>query len=338
MNNHNQNFDFIRVIAVLAVVWLHVSVDVVIKNPDVSSVAWWVGNIADAFSRWCVPLFLMVSGALLLPTSANLSPIDFYIKRTSRLFPSIAFWTLIYIVFREFTEPAFSLIVAAKSIIRGIPYYHLWYLYMIVGLSFATPFLCQLVSKTHPDSLRLLIMGSFTIAAVESALGGISFTSLGVTFLPRFLPFVSYFLAGHYLLNHPIELRNRWLISIIFFCGFLIALGTGVLLQVLGPISLKFETMYSFLNPVVVIMSLCIFLLFTKISISLGALQRIAPITLGVYVIHPLWLWFLAKFGITGFLVHPLVGIPTTTILAFALSAMSAALLVNIPVLKRTVR
>lgn len=338
MSKRNQNFDFIRVIAVFAVVWLHVSNDVVIRDPDVSSVTWWIGNIAEAFSRWCVPLFVMVSGALLLSTSENLAPIDFYIKRTSRLFPSIAFWTLIYIVFREYTEPTFSLIVAAKSIVSGIPYYHLWYLYMVVGLSLATPFLRQLVSGIHPDSLRLLIMGSFTIAAIESALGGTGFTSLGVTFLPRFLPFVGYFLAGYYLFNFPIELRSRWLVSIIFFCGFFIAIGTGVLLLVLGPISYKFlEIMYSFLNPIVVIMSLCIFLLFTKRSISLGPLQRIAPITLGVYVIHPLWMWFFAKFGVTGFLVHPLIGIPTTTILVFALSAVSVALLANIPALRRTV-
>ena len=69
-----------------------------------------------------------------------------------------------------------------------------------------------------------------------------------------------------------------------------------------------------------------------------GLWQRIAPVTLGVYAIHPLWMWVLGELGINGFWVHPAVGIPLTATLAFILSVLSAALLARIPLLKRTVR
>jgi surface polysaccharide O-acyltransferase-like enzyme len=334
MNQRNTSLDFLRVIATLAVVWLHVSAVVVVSNPDVHSITWWTGNIADAFSRWCVPVFVMISGALLFSASANPTPIEFYKKRTRRLLPPIVFWTLIYVVFREYTESTFSLKTAATSIIKGAPYYHLWYLYMVVGLYFVTPFLRPLVSGIHSDSLRLLIAGCFTISAIESALGHTS-----TTFLPRFLPFIGYFLAGYYLLSHPNNLSSRLLVSIFLVCGVFIAIGTGTLFPLLGPKS--WDIMYSYLNPIVIVMSLCIFLLFAKkevaLSITLGLFQRIAPIALGVYLVHPFWLWFLSKFGVTGFLMHPLVGIPITTLLAFTLSVVSAALLANIPILRRTV-
>ena len=53
--------DLMRVIAAFAVVWLHVSANVVIYRPSVESMSWWTGNVADALSRWCVPLFVMIS-------------------------------------------------------------------------------------------------------------------------------------------------------------------------------------------------------------------------------------------------------------------------------------
>jgi surface polysaccharide O-acyltransferase-like enzyme len=121
--------------------------------------------------------------------------------------------------------------------------------------------------------------------------------------------------------------------------GLLIAVGTGALLPVVGQRSWKI--MYTYLNPIVIIMSLCIFLIFMKQNIALlihpGLLQRIATVSLGVYVIHPLWLWVLGKFKISPFLIHPLIGIPITTLLAFTLSLASASLMARVPVLKRTV-
>jgi surface polysaccharide O-acyltransferase-like enzyme len=276
----------------------------------------------------------MISGALLLSSSSNPPIIDFYKKRMSRLLPPIVFWTLVYVVFRGYTESTFDLAAAARSIIQGAPYYHLWYIYMMVGLYLAAPFLRQVVTGIDPASRRFLIEFCFAIAAVESALGG-----AGATFLPGFLPFIGYFLAGHYLLSYHGNLTGRVLVSIYVACGSIVAAATGALLQQLGPGS--WNIMYSFVNPVVIVMSLCVFLFFTNNmnarSIPDGLVRRIAPITLGIYLVHPLWVWLLARQGVTGFMIHPVVGIPVTTLLAFALSAMSAALLASVPGLKRTV-
>jgi surface polysaccharide O-acyltransferase-like enzyme len=330
MNQRNTNLDFARVIAVFAVVVLHVSARVVTANPDVHSLAWWTGNIADVFSRWCVPIFVMISGALLLPASADVAPGAFYKRRMSRLFPVIAFWTLVYIVFRRYIDSTFSFSDAVKSIIKGTPYYHLWYLYMLIGLYFVTPFLRQLLSVISTNSLRLLIIGSFAIAALDSAS---AFSS--ATFLPLFLPFIGYFLAGYYLSNISSAPRLLLMGSIALACGLLVAIGTGTLLPSIGPRS--FDLMYSFLNPLTIVMSLCVYLVLTRIPIRIGPLQQIAMITPGIYVIHPLWSWILARHGITGLLVHPIIGIPTTALLVFILSALSAALIARIPFLRRTV-
>jgi surface polysaccharide O-acyltransferase-like enzyme len=334
VNQRDIRLDFLRVIAAFSVVWLHVSAGVVVNNPDVHSMTWWIGNIADAFNCWGVPVFVMISGALLFSSTSNPPLIEFYKKRVSRLFPALFFWTLVYVVFRAYTDSTFDLTLATKSIVNGTPYSHLWYIYMFVGLNFVSPFLRPVVTGFDSGELRILIVGCFAIAAIESALGCKS-----VTFLPRFLPFVGYFLAGHYLLNRHGQLTVRSLVSILLVCGSVVAIAVAALFPLLGPES--WGIMYAPQNPFVIVMAMCIFILCTKhINAKLlpkSLVRRIAPITLGVYLVHPLWLWLLGKFGCTGFLIHPVIGIPITSLLGFTLSVVTSVFLAKVPVLRRTV-
>jgi len=330
MNNRNPNIDTMRVIAAYAVVWLHVSVWVVYGDPSVESSGWWAGNLIDSFTRWSVPLFVMISGALLLSAPPSPSPLDFWLKRLKRLLPAVVFWTLVYFLFRYFLEPPFGWKDALKSLLKGNAYYHTWYLYMLLGLTFITPYLQRLVAMISRRSLLYLILGSFLIAAGEFAYGGRI-----ITFLPSFLPFLGYFLVGYYIINSAYTPKKRIFIPLIFLCGLLIALATAALLP-LRDIQ-AYDVTYSYHNLAVVVMSLSIFLLSIKAPPLTGLWQRIAPITLGVYAIHPLWMWALGRLGMDGFWVHPAIGIPVTATLTFILSVLSAALLARIPWLKRTV-
>ncbi len=332
MNQRNLNFDFLRVIAALAVVCIHVSANVVLSTPDIYSVAWWSGDIAAAFCRWCVPVFVMMSGALLLSSHKNDTPVEFYKKRMSRLFPSIVFWSFVYMVFREYTEENFNLFIAIKSIAKGTPYYHLWYVYMLIGLYLVTPFMRKIISVINGDSLRVLIVICFAIAITASLSDDKS-----LTFLPSFLPFIGYFLAGYYLYNYHNGLNSFLLTSIFLVCVVLVSVGTNALFPLLGEKA--WDIMHDYLNPIIVIMSLCVFILATRTTmiISDSVVQRVAPVTLGIYLVHPLWLSLLDKFGVTGVFIHPLIGIPVTTFLTFSLSVLSSALLAKIFILRRTV-
>src|SRR5256885_496912 len=91
-----QWMDALRVLACLAVIVLHVSASVVIDFPDVRSLHWTVGNIGNAFTHWCVPVFVMLSGALLLSPAKQLPVTVFYRKRASRILIPLAFWSVVY--------------------------------------------------------------------------------------------------------------------------------------------------------------------------------------------------------------------------------------------------
>ncbi|WP_243384737.1 acyltransferase [Geothrix alkalitolerans] len=334
MVEKNTNIDLMRVISAFAVVWLHVSANVVTRHPNVHSNAWWVANTADAYSRWCVPVFVMISGALLLSKSNRTTVNNFYKKRMTRILPPLVIWTAIYLIFQIFTNSAFGFKYAIMSIIKGMPYYHLWYVYMLLGLYAAAPFICIFVSNIEQRILNKLTFGILAVSAIESVRMANYFT-----FLPSFIPFTGYFLAGYNIYNNRMKYNSYLLIIIIIACGFAISTGTGILLPRLG--SRSWEIMYSYQNPFVILMSLCVFILIlgsTRSSrIITGVTNHIAPVSLGIYLIHPLWLWGLSKMGIDGFLGHPAIGIPFAAIIAFALSAATTALMAKNSILKRLV-
>src|SRR5689334_22387571 len=121
--------DILRIAAIFAVIWLHVCADVVMKA-DASVSEWWAGNVADAASRWCVPMFVMLSGALLLRDGREeLSPREFYVRRAARLSPALIFWTAFYLGYRRLRDHT-GWMELLQDTVKGEPYFHLWFLYM----------------------------------------------------------------------------------------------------------------------------------------------------------------------------------------------------------------
>ena len=91
-----------RVGACLAVILLHLSATIVMERDLLGSIHWHISNAIDAATRWCVPVFVMLSGALLLDPKKHASPREFWTKRLSRLLPAILAWPAIYFAWRAF--------------------------------------------------------------------------------------------------------------------------------------------------------------------------------------------------------------------------------------------
>lgn len=332
--------DLLRILAIIAVIWLHVSGEVVVRESGPGDGDWWVGNVADAFSRWCVPLFVMASGALLLPQRPDLDPFAFYRRRAARILVPTLFWTAIYLGVRAIGDDA-SARALAISVVRGTPYYHLWFLYMIVGLYVAAP----LISRFLAGSAKRMVLAAtgfvFLVSSVESLMAGLADEEHAYTFLGMWPSYLGYFLAGYYLWRWPPRPMPRTLaFATILACGGGIALLTGALYQFLG--ARAWQIAYANLQPLVVLMSLTIFTTALAAPLRVGpkavrAVGAVTPLVLGIYVMHPLWLRALKEEGIDGFLVDPAVGIPVTTVLAFGLSLASAHAIAVIPVLRRTI-
>lgn len=331
------SLDLLRVTAALAVVWLHVAAVIVVAGPAGASSQWWVANLADALSRWCVPVFVMISGAVLLGSPVDEAPQAFYRRRLNRLLVPGVFWTLLYLLLDATDGTPLSVAEAGQQVWRGTPWYHLWYLYMLVGLYLLTPWLRGWLARLSSRASRGVMIAALVLAAVLE-LGGESGSE--DFFLLRCLPFLGYFIAGHVLFRH---VRCRYapagLIGLALAAGLGIALGAAALAPRLGARACAL--MYAYQNPLVMLMSGCIFLLFVRQDVFAEhlaeRLRGLAPLSFGIYLIHPLWLLALARCGLSAWRWHPLLGIPLTTLAAFVLSALSTAVLRLLPGLRRTV-
>lgn len=94
--------DLARAIAIIAVVLVH-AVAPAVNGTWVAEggATWWIANVTDSAGRWCVPVFVMVSGALLLDPRRVERPREFYRRRLARIGVPLVVWTLVHLAYRR---------------------------------------------------------------------------------------------------------------------------------------------------------------------------------------------------------------------------------------------
>ncbi len=158
MKKHIAYLDFLRSFAVVMVLLLH-SISPYITQPNLYGTTSWYINLAlNALTRTGVPLFLMISGYLLLSSEDTEDFGAFYKKRILHILIPLIFWNIAYYVIKcvsgklEFGFRAFF-----DSFINNGTEYHLWYLYTLIGIYLITPFLKIIVNQCSFGKLILLL-------------------------------------------------------------------------------------------------------------------------------------------------------------------------------------
>ena len=153
------SLDIIRIIAICAVVMIHASALCVTQNSP-SSLSFIIGNLFDSISRLGVPLFFMISGALMLNESKKIS-FEKIIKRyVLNILLLLFFWSFLYAVLARLLIPLLqgeeiSISDFFKSVISG--HYHLWFLFAIIGLYLVTPILRTFVKRENKKYVEWFI-------------------------------------------------------------------------------------------------------------------------------------------------------------------------------------
>lgn len=329
--------------AALAVVLLHVSAALVTTYGETRGLDWWLGNIGDGLTRWCVPIFVMITGSLMLAKPSTESLLEFYRRRLDRMLVPLVVWSLVYILVGVYSAGTFDAGAIGKSIFTGTVYFHLWYLYMLLGLYLSIPFVQRLVWKCTRRQLGSLTAFSLVLSIVYNyLLPGV--VGPEAIFLTTFPPYIAYLMAGYYIGSAKQSIvRPKTAVVLATVSGAAIVIFTGMLAETLG--SRAWGIMYSYHNPLVILMSLC---LFSLAKDTLGArssgdtpgsrlLLRLAPLTLGIYVIHPLFLFIAWHIPVLSQLQSSGFGIPVITGMAFGFSAALTAMVQRIPLLSRAV-
>jgi surface polysaccharide O-acyltransferase-like enzyme len=275
----NVSIDLLRTLSMLMVVLLHVCAPYVNNglNNEVFDTSFWVGNLIDSFSRVSVPIFVLISGSFLLGREDSYK--IFYKKRLSRILWPLIFWGGMYALYvllkTYYISKEWDLAHFIKSIISGKPFYHLWYLYMLVGLYLITPVINRAIKGLKLNEIRiaayLLLLIGFAINVSNI------YSKNNLIFILWFTEYLGYFLLGYVIINNPKKNNITSLLAIYTVFSLLIALLTYYF---------KNLYFYGYLSPLVIFASLALFNVFTQFNLANIPFARISKFTLGIYLVH----------------------------------------------------
>ena len=333
--------DVLRAVAILAVVALHSAAPSIGHLPQVGYATWWTANLIDSACRWCVPIFVMISGALLLDPERQESPAEFYRRRLGRIGIPLVVWSVFYLWWSGLDQGhMLSWHEALTLLLRGTPYYHLYFLFIIAGLYLFTPAL-RVFTRQAPLPLQTTTAIASLALAWLAQLAGAYLNAGTNTAFGLFLPWVGYYLAGAVLSRS--EWAGRW--PMIYPSAFVLAIAaTAGGAWFLGADHI--DLVYSYQSPGVVVMSLCLFATAynrcrsrrdQERADSIDAVRLVGDAALGIYLIHPALIDLLRVYGIN--LAYPKFpwAIPVAAAMVFLVSLLVTLVIQRIPLVKRVI-
>ncbi|WP_164462266.1 acyltransferase family protein [Bacillus sp. FJAT-42376] len=336
-------FDWLRVLATISVVVLHAAAPLLYEYGKIPANDWWTGHIFDSVTRWCVPIFFMMSGALMLNPGKQESAGVFFKKRSAKvLIPFIA-WSCFYILVKmKMDDMEKNPEAAFKAILSDNVYYHLWFLYVIIGLYAITPILKVYIANASRRNIELFLVLWFVCTSVFSLIAKFYQVKMGFEAFPA-SGYIGYFVLGYYLFKYSFNRLSKWGIYLIGVAGLCITVFATP--EMTEKNNGTFDGFfYHYLNVSVVFMSAAFFLFFKELQERInpaGSYRVLKPFnqaSMGIYLVHPFVFLVLKKyFELDAFSFTPIVGIPFMALLTIAISFVITRVLQMIPFVRNVV-
>lgn len=303
----NIGYDLIRVISIFMVVIIHSNV--AFLNTQQGSFEWIIVMQFTALCYVAVPLFFMLSGALLLDCTEPISIKVLFRKRLSKQFIPFLVWSLIYTLIRIAAQKLPFSLTSFTNLFHEPAYYQFWFMYTLLALYLILPALqaivCALSRKQVEYILILWFLFSVIFPMVERYFP--SFMLSRHSDLVLCEGYVGYFILGYYLKKYHAKFPVV-VALLLSLCGFILT-ATGSFIELYYSI-IK-GTPYAgyiyraYLLPNVVLSAIGIFLFFqnkrfTTNSFSYNMLNLGSKYTIGVFYIHMLILVACEYSGLVG--------------------------------------
>ena len=348
-DNRKIYLDLLRILASVAVVAIH-SIGKWCGGHFSARLMWTV--LYDGLARWAVPVFVMISGALLLRNSEiEFAEIKRRIFKLIKLFLIWSFLLIAYEIFYLKNYQAESDIIA--RICSGG---HLYYLYIAAGLYLVLPFL-NFIYQNETLSKYFLVLWMIFTFIIPRSLYYISwyFNKEGFANISSALEFVldissihmpvgysGYFILGGVLNRRQMSFKK----GILFFSvGAAITVGgtLGYTLVTRQAVSLR---LFDYFAVNTLLMSIGIFIIAKQIGKGIERLNsvdtikkwlyRLSSAATGVYCLHPIVINTI-DFPERVVYFFPLLTIPMVVMLNWTISLVIVAILKKLPITKHIV-
>ncbi|MFB6468622.1 acyltransferase [Cytobacillus sp. Hz8] len=343
MGNRVVYADILRILATFAVMIIHVSATNY-ADLDPNTYEWNILNIYDSLARWCVPMFAMLSGMFFLNPKKPLNLKKLFTKNIYRVALALVVWAFVYQVYKGILKHAIDgdfFKDTIKVILQGNTHYHLWFLYMILGLYLISPILRIFMQSAKRRDIEYFLMISFIFTSLLPTIDHFYPFHIFTPFFIQFevnlvLGYTIYFILGYYLATYDL---SKWTKIGLYILGAL-----SLIFTIYGTRMLSLDKgapdtfLYYYLRVNVFFVPVALFVFAkdffrnTQFSeTSLKVISILSTYSFGMYLVHDMFRTILMRFGIDNLMFNQILSVPMIAIIIFILSFLATAIVRKIP-------
>jgi len=296
--------DLIRIISCVFVVIVHVSA-IEWNTLSVTSIEWNIANTFNCIGMNGVPLFFMISGALILNSDYRITTKKLFVNKIGKLLLAYLLTMFFYNVIpflRGWIPWEWNFI--RDSLLEGTIYgtgiYHMWFIPVLLVLYMLVPVLKEAFSKKKICEYYLILFGVIgivlpTLQLIDLPMPLKRFFSFYQGKLSLFMVtgYIGYFVLGHYLHTFvgKMNKKSKITVGIVTLLAILFTVA-GCAFDAIGTntASALFNTPFT----INIFLSCCgIYLLCKELNEEKASdkckrvMHNFAGYTLGIYLIHP---------------------------------------------------
>ncbi len=279
--------EILRIIACFAVILLHSTGNVITTTSLYGTNTWNFVNFINATTRFAVPIFFMISGYLAFSSPKEIDLKKFLKQKAIRSLLPLFIYSFLYYIFNNTTESISILDFLSKFISMDV-HYHLWFMYILIGLELLVPVLKKSIQNLDTKMLWYFLLISIFPTTIGPFINKI-FDIWLFRFEPLILGYFGYFLLGYILGKIEISKKKRILIYLNGVLWIFIGYFGNKILSSNEEIDLFFNGGYQ-LNSYFIATALFIFAKYNfkefKTKFMNSLILNISKLTFDIYLIH----------------------------------------------------
>lgn len=320
--------DFVKALSIFMVVLMH-CID---YSASVGSLEWNLCVLMESITKFCIPVFVMTSGVFMLDRDKHISVKSVYFKYVLKFVVAYIFWSGAYSLYSSGLLFNFN-VSHIKTLINDfiVGHFHLWYLWMLIGIYITLPFLRKIASDYNILKYFIIVvfLSSSVIPFIDAVTGKNFIAIVDNKLFVNINVYTSMLMIGYFIYKYPYKINklgNRKFIIIGIIC---------VVITALLTIATKdLETYFEDYMPLNIIYGACVLALMSRVFLPekhKGIITAVSNNSFGIFLIHVFVIYMYDKLIV--FTINSVLGSIVKAIIVFIISFGLSTVIKRIPVI-----